>query len=405
MFNEELLGAYSALDAKMSSIVLDTCGTSTGRVYCGPKVPVRRGGPWHGSGKNWEDWHDGVYHMSNPRCRPYRVRKGVLEYRNGHYVWCKAQMVDGLNGVELRAPKGYGGPVPEGCAWVEDDQLKPGDRVKLLGDACIAETLGECCLKCVGKFGTVRVRADEDDEVEVEVDEDLCHSGPCSWSARLCERLPKIDLVPIRLGGPWMDKSCASCRHDGEEDGYSMCVHCVSDEEGDGTHWKPKKRKVKKAKKRAISCRTCGVSNGETVCPADGDCEEFSEWQPKDEAKFSVGDRVRQDGYSHIGTVVTAAALGCNVRWDIAGNKSNHPFADTRGLGILPASEDPLPRKAGVVVYEVTKEEYDNVCTHRAGDSTFSASRIDGCCWSTGSSPEYFLKSAVAGETWIIYRE
>lgn len=217
------------------SFTTEAFGVKTGREHCVPKVPVRRRGPWHGDGTDWEDWHDGVYHKRNLRGHPYRVKNGVLEYLSWRNEWRKACVIDGLNGVELHAPKGYDGPVPEGCVWL-DETLKPGDRVRLLGDPCIAKTFGEHCLRCVGKSGTVRVRADEDEDVGVEMDKDLCHTGLCWWSTRLCDRIVEEEpscetcdhvscshgccngdgwqpghekpdahagLVPVRRGGPW----------------------------------------------------------------------------------------------------------------------------------------------------------------------------------------------------------
>jgi len=272
----------------------------------GPKVPVRRGGPWHGDGTEWEDWYRGEFHTRNPHGHPYRARKGVLEflYKRGVWrkrgVWCKAQMVDGLNGIEIRTPRGYTGPVPEGCVWVEEKK----------------------------------------DEL---------------WHCEECGRLYSPLVVSLSIVKP------CSCG------GKIVCV------------------------------------SNEGKVPINLSKTKF---------KFSVSNRIRVTNphaayHKRTGTVVKVTHTDgdpytvCTVHLD---RHLQVTFA-SYSLEILPASEDPLPRKAGVVIYEVTKEKFDNVCAHRAGDSTFSASRIDGCRWSTGSSSEYFLKSAVAGETWIVCRE
>jgi len=285
-----------------------TCGHVWHTVYTGPntgqhgemsviddyvKVPVRRGGPWDGDGTYWEEWHNGVFHTRNPSGCPYRVRKGVLEHLNTHNYWCKVCQTDGLNGVELRAPKGWpkpGNDVPEGC-YV----MKP--PVEIAG-------------------------------------------GPCGASCRF-----------------W-GHDCSGCSH--------------------GDKWQPKEDKP-------------------------------------DEGEFSVGARVCNPSSIHPGTVVQNLGYDARrIRWDMTGVEGVLCLGDLR---LLPASDDPLPRKEGVVIYEVTKEEYDkgHVTKHVGGVGHWSAREInipgdsmwgrDGSTNGNEITVRDIISHVPVGQTWIVCRE
>jgi len=271
------------------SFTTEAFGVKTGREHCVPKVPVRRRGPWHGDGTDWEDWHDGVYHMRNLDGRPYRVKNGVLEYLSFNNEWCKKCTIDGLNGVELRAPKGYDGPVPEGCRWADETLYRCRSCGRLYSDL---ERKSLIAGKCV------------------------CSGPP-----------PFIKIV-----------------------------------------------------------QTPAVAH-----------------------EFDVGDRVRVAPGGRSGTVVCVVSTSVlRVRWDETGVENTlHPDV----VSIVPASEDPLPRKEGVIVYAVTAEEFNEgqhpSAHHRYVHEGYWSARgvgVRGGRIHWGSLRD-LLSDAKSGETWIVCRE
>ncbi len=99
------------------------CGACYAKCYTSGHylVPVVRGGPWEFGGGAWEVWQAGAWrhHSSSP----YRVHNGMLQYA-AQGSWHPSAVQAGPD-VELRAPKDYDGPLPEGCRWAEGSGPKP----------------------------------------------------------------------------------------------------------------------------------------------------------------------------------------------------------------------------------------------------------------------------------------
>ena len=152
-----------------------------------------------------------------------------------------------------------------------------------------------------------------------------------------------------------------------------------------------------------ILCKTC-QGNGECV-DSPSRVAPCRNWYPKDkpdEGKFKVGDRVRWK--TQLGTVVGPSdGKRCDVQWDCL-LKTNDSLVD---LEHLPASEDPLPRKEGVIVYEVTQEEFPYALIDPYGPWCVTKSDRSEGIWHLVSKTEmqgHLEEWAKPGETWVIYR-
>jgi hypothetical protein len=134
---------------------------------------------------------------------------------------------------------------------------------------------------------------------------------------------------------------------------------------------------------------------------------------PKDEkpAEFKVGDRVRSKATGHTGTLRGFAEAGGWWTWYRDHRDPCLGSSYPCDLEHLPASEDPLPRKKGVIVYEVTAEEFNtgqaSKAHHRYVHEGYWSIRGVGVQgghihW---ASPRDLLRDAKPGETWIVCRE
>jgi len=254
-----------------------------------PTLLARRGGPWEHGGTVCEIHRGG-------RCigycnHGYRLRNGRLEFLRIDGTWgmCAGFGTQGLDGIEIRVPKDYSGPVPEGCRWADETLYR--------------------CRSC----------------------------------GRLYSDLERKSLIAGKCvcGGP------------------SPFIKIV---------------------------QTPAVAH-----------------------EFDVGDRVRVAPGGRSGTVVCVVSTSVlRVRWDETGVENTlHPDV----VSIVPASEDPLPRKEGVIVYEVTAEEF-NEGQHPSAHHRY----VSECYWSARGvgvrggrihwgSLRNLLSDAKSGETWIVCRE
>lgn len=91
-------------------------------------VPVVRGGTglredW------WEVWHKGE--LLQQGRGEYRVKHGAVEWLASDGRWNQLPAQPSLAELTIHAPKGYTGPLPEGCKWEEEEpRFKAGTRVR-----------------------------------------------------------------------------------------------------------------------------------------------------------------------------------------------------------------------------------------------------------------------------------
>ena len=89
-------------------------------------LPCRKGGPWAGDGNVWERWRNGE--MADRRTHGFRLCNGVWQYQSGDTGW-PCPRSDSWLGLaqqsadEIRAPKDYDGPCPEGFYFIGKDEI------------------------------------------------------------------------------------------------------------------------------------------------------------------------------------------------------------------------------------------------------------------------------------------